>query len=105
MSVVALDVTSLVTEARVHIGDQLILRFQENPTTGYIWSLSSVVPSNVQISGDGYIQEGGGIGAGGKHQFRFICKSRINYDLQFELKRPWQPNSPVKTSIVRLHCS
>jgi inhibitor of cysteine peptidase len=59
----------------LHIGAELELRLDENPTTGFRWSLDASGAPAVAVSGDRYDALAPGVaGAGGVHVWQFAAR-------------------------------
>ena len=77
---------------RLHVGDLLIVRLPENPTTGYRWQFTP--PAQLAPEGDSFNPvAGGAVGAGGERLARFRAATLGQGRLQASHKRPWDPPS------------
>lgn len=80
-------------------GDLIVIRIEENPTTGYRWEICMVEQQVVEILDSDYlIAPGGGIGSGGMRIFRFRAKSPGISRVQLGLRRAWEPEVAVLES-------
>ncbi len=71
--------------------DLIVIRIEENPTTGYRWEIGMVDQQIVEILDSDYlIASGGGIGSGGTRIFRFRAKSPGISPVQLRLRRSWE---------------
>ena len=80
-------------------GDLIVIRIEENPTTGYRWEISVVDQQIVEILDSDYqIAHGGGIGGGGTRIFRFRAKSPGISQVQLRLRQSWEMPEAVLES-------
>jgi inhibitor of cysteine peptidase len=78
-----------VVEARA--GEKTTVVLEENPTTGFVWTLESVDAAIVSLEGSDFIPAaGGGLGAGGQRVFTFLPRQPGVVTLNFFLARPWE---------------
>ena len=70
------------------VGDTVILRLAENPTTGYRWSATCA--ANLIPSGDSFVQDAPAIGAGGSRILRFTAVAGGTAAIEATLLCPWQ---------------
>ena len=104
MAEIAATISEPSIEVRAHVCDRVVLRFHENPTTGFVWRVVGAILSNLAPSHSDFRPAGSAPGAGAKREFAYVCQSRGTGELLFKLARPWQPDSPLKTSLVRVQC-
>lgn len=72
-------------------GDALVLTLQENPTTGYVWTLEGGLPVGLQMVADHFLPpEVEGVGAGGRREIRMRAVAPGGGDLILRLRRPWE---------------
>jgi len=77
-------------------GDPIMIRLEENPTTGYRWEIASVNQQIVEIVESNYeIASGGGIGGGGTRLFQLRAKSPGTTNFELNLRRSWEPENHV----------
>lgn len=80
-------------------GDLVVIRIEENPTTGYRWEICMVEQQVLEILDSDYlIAPGGRIGGGGTRIFRFRAKSPGISPVQLRLRRAWEPEDAVLES-------
>ncbi|WP_019501267.1 protease inhibitor I42 family protein [Pseudanabaena sp. PCC 6802] len=91
-----------IFEARV--GDLIAIRLAENPTTGYCWEIGSIDDRFVEFQGSDYSKTPEtGIGGGGTRTFHFRAKSGGTEQIQFKLRRSWEPeNRAIKHYTVNI---
>ena len=60
------------TTVEVALGDAVVVRLEENPTTGFRWTIDAVAGGSVAVADDDFEPaNGGGIGAGGWRTLTF----------------------------------
>lgn len=80
-------------------GDTVIIRLDENPTTGYTWNMTS--SSGVELLNDSYTQDTEAItGAGGLHQWTFKLTGNGEQNISGIYKRPWEENTGTEDTFV-----
>jgi predicted secreted protein len=83
------------------VGDVVTVRLQENPTTGYRWTVETV--SGLDQVGD-RIETDGAIGAAGVRSFQFRTTRAGSYELRFKLGREWEgEDSALSRFIVKIN--
>ncbi len=74
-----------------NLGDVVVIRLSENPTTGFRWAFEDS-QRVVTLESDGFVPNGGGaMGEGGVRTLRFRVTSGGRADLHFRLSRGWEP--------------
>ena len=74
----------------VQPGDEIVVRLDENPTTGYRWQTDRL-DGPLEPSGDAYEMSASGmIGGGGVHEFRFHASAPGTADLALKHWRSWE---------------
>lgn len=77
-----------------HLGDLIIIRLAESPTTGYRWEFSGGDSQLIEFQGSDFVlAPGAGIGGGGTRTFRFRAKSSGMVQIQLKLRRSWEPEA------------
>ncbi|MCB1929472.1 MAG: protease inhibitor I42 family protein [Rhodocyclaceae bacterium] len=76
------------SRVRVRVGDILVVRLDENPTTGYRWQF--VRPDVLATLGDEYSVTSALSGAGGQRVLRFTASSPGSGELILSLRRDWE---------------
>jgi inhibitor of cysteine peptidase len=82
------------TSVRVPLSEEVVLELQENPTTGYRWT--------VEISGDAVKEihstyspcSRAAVGGGGHRAIRFVAVRPGTTEIHAALRRPWEPLEP-----------
>jgi inhibitor of cysteine peptidase len=74
----------------VQPGDEIVVRLEENPTTGYRWETDRV-GGPLEPAGDSYqMSTPGSIGGGGVHEFRFRATAPGTAHLALKNWRSWE---------------
>lgn len=75
-----------------------------NPTTGYGWT--AILPDGIELLGKKYIpnkNKGGLCGAGGMERLEFASRSKGEFKIKLEYRRPWEKNSaPADSKILKV---
>ena len=83
------------------IGDMLILKLPENPTTGYRWVVQTT--NNLAQVGDDFFTDAVAAGAGGERCLRFAAQSQGEAHIVASLQRSWEagkvPHSVFKVVV------
>ena len=83
------------TTIEVHPGDELVVRLEENPTTGYRWQIDRI-DGPLEPAGDSYeLSAPGMIGGGGSHEFRFRATGPGTADLTLKHLRSWEGDASI----------
>ncbi len=91
MSEVAIAVSDLGKTVVARVGDIILLRLAENPTTGYVWEMGSLDPQLIEVKNSIYqVSPGTGVGRGGTRVFRLQAKAPGTVPLLLKLRRPWE---------------
>src|SRR5262245_8197601 len=100
MGVAEIEVTASGSSVRVRVGDEILLRVPEIPTTGYAWTVSAVDPA-LHLVESTYRGESGEPtpGAGGQRVIRLRAASPGEADARFTLKRPWESDAAQTFSL------
>ena len=84
-------------------GDTITLRLEENPTTGYLWTVKELNSSVLELVGEEYlIGAGTGIGGGGERKLVFRAKEAGASPLRLNCERSWEPDNPLMTFSVTI---
>lgn len=80
----------------VHTGDMILVRLDENPTTGYQWKVGELDPQIIELQDTQFsMAPETGIGGGGIKIFTFKAKSCGTVKVQLKLKREWEPEDAL----------
>lgn len=84
-------------------GDKLTITLEENPTTGYVWTLKIGTDNIVKLESDEYIPvetSANVVGSGGNHVWNFKGVSKGETILTFKYYRPWEKeDTAIETRI------
>lgn len=88
----------------VSAGEQVTLRLEGNPTTGYLWELLRYNQELLTLVGEtGFVRDADRPGAGGRFIFRFAPRAVGETRLQLAYLRPWEKKiRPLRTFEVVL---
>ena len=76
---------------KVPVGTRVNIRLQENPTTGYRWSLRDFKSEFLALESDEYESAtGSGIGGGGIRHFLFVAKAAGTTMITLKNMRAWE---------------
>jgi inhibitor of cysteine peptidase len=75
-------------------GDQILVEFDESPTTGYRWAVD-YVGDVLAFQNSNFSPAGSGIGGGGKRVFSFTAERAGSSRLSMKLWRDWEGDSSV----------
>lgn len=75
-----------------NLGDMIVIRLEENLTTGYQWEIALIDNQIVELVDSDYSPiPTAGVGSGGTRTTRFIAKSSGSGQIQLRLRRSWEP--------------
>ena len=83
-------------------GQNLVVKLQSNPTTGYRWKVVSTDRTFGYPSDERFLRNTDAVGSGGLQRFSWKTKSPLSmvgeHSVKMEYKRSWETNaSPAKT--------
>jgi inhibitor of cysteine peptidase len=79
----------------LHVGDELVVRLPENPTTGYRWQLDSSGSGFLALRNDEFeLPADVAMGASGTRILTFQATSPGVGHLHLELRREWEQGQP-----------
>jgi predicted secreted protein len=87
-------------EFRLHMGDELIVRLDAIPGTGYAWIVLGEVEGVLSQIGEPVFEKSGerAMGAVEQQVFTFHIKSTGVHRLELEYRRPWEkPGTATKS--------
>lgn len=84
-----LDIAAEGQSVTLAVGQVLLLRLAENPTTGYQWSVSS--SGDLFLESNLFTPVGAGIGGGGTRELRWRARSAGSNQLTLAQRRAWEP--------------
>ncbi len=96
MSDLVIDQSEGGRQFQVDPGQRIMIRLQENPTTGYQWEVEALDPQILSpVRSDFSSSVNSVIGAGGVRTFIFEAGSPGTTSLRLVLKRTWEPKQKV----------
>jgi len=76
----------------VRPGDVIVIRLEENLTTGYGWEIESGKGTVVALEESNYVEAPGrAMGRGGMRLLRFVALAQGSQEVRLQLRRPWDP--------------
>jgi inhibitor of cysteine peptidase len=89
----------------LRVGDRLVLRLEENPTTGYRWALETHDENVVSLQHQEYVTSPhAAVGGGGHRSWMFIAQKVGTDTLHLKLWRAWEGETSVtRRFTVTLH--
>ncbi|MBA2864175.1 beta-propeller domain-containing protein [Methanococcus maripaludis] len=87
------DVEIETINEKVAIGENISIKLDENPTTGYTWNYSISDDDKIELLSDEYIEDetdDGIVGAGGVHEWTFNATESGEVELTFDYYRSWE---------------
>ena len=85
-----------------------LIELRGNPTTGYIWQLQNLTPTDIVHVDEGSytpdVQPAGLVGGGGTFSFLPRCLSSGKATAIFAYHRPWEKEPPAETLRVHIIC-
>ncbi|GIG91236.1 protease inhibitor I42 family protein [Plantactinospora endophytica] len=86
------------------LGDLLVVRLAETPSSGYRWQLDAVETAVLAPSGDSFRPEHEGLGGVGTRQLRFTATGAGRTALRLVLRRGWETaERPARRFEVTIH--
>lgn len=79
-----------------HVGDQITLQLDENPSTGYQWSIVQTDNQVLELQHSTYTPTPSGlVGSGGTRLFTFVAKKPGTVHLQLKLWRSFEGDASI----------
>jgi inhibitor of cysteine peptidase len=102
--VLELDEGDVLREHTVRVGDDVVLRLPENPTTGYRWTLSTSADDALSLESDTYVPGEAKPGTPGVRVFRLRATAPGTVELRLHRRRRWEttPAEPEPERQLRL---
>ncbi|MFZ0614037.1 MAG: protease inhibitor I42 family protein [Desulfobacterales bacterium] len=80
----------------VRKGDRIVVRLDENPTTGYSWALDKDAGDSVALQNSDFSRPGETVpGAGGQRDFTFAARNEGSANLIFKRWRQWEGDTSI----------
>ena len=77
---------------RASVGDVLVIRLTENPTTGFRWQIDDV--GGLVVQADDYAAYSSAIGAAGERTVRLAVVRAGVTEIRLSLRRGWEASAP-----------
>ena len=105
MSTITLTRAASGTTVETRTGDTIVVRLDENPSTGYKWALEKPHANVVALQNAAYTRDhGSGVGGGGQRILTFKAQQAGMAALQLKLWRAWEGDtSIIERFTVRFH--
>ncbi len=90
----------------VRAGATIMVRLEENPTTGYRWAPELTGDEVVALEASDYVPPGPAVGGGGERVFTFKAKKSGNATVRLKLGREWEGEGSITqtfTVTLRVH--
>jgi inhibitor of cysteine peptidase len=89
------------------VGQEILVKLEGNPTTGYTWELDKDVSSGLEQVGEpDYSADSSAIGSGGIFRFRFKAVEAGEHTLQLKYWRTFEPDTPpIETFGLKINIS
>ena len=101
MAQFTLDETQDGARVNLQVGDVVVLRLAENPTTGYRWDV--VAAQGLELEADDFVSAAGaGSGGGGQRALRFKANAVGTSQLETVLRRSWSQEPAQKRFTITL---
>lgn len=82
-------------EVAAQVGDEIRVTLDENPTTGYRWTLAPMTPGVLELRHTRFsAAAGAGIGGGGTRTFSLMGIAPGRTAVEFQLRQPWGRDAP-----------
>lgn len=73
-------------------GDVIVIRIEENLTTGYGWEIESREGGVLALKESSYVESTDVVmGRGGMRLLRFVALAQGSQEIRLQLRRPWEP--------------
>lgn len=77
--------------------ERVVIRLEENPTTGYRWAIDEIAGDALELEGDSFeLPEDSGLGGGGRRTFRFRAVSPGTSRIQLKYWRSWEGERSIE---------
>jgi inhibitor of cysteine peptidase len=79
----------------VRAGDAIVVRLEENPTTGYRWAAEPGGDQIVALESSDYVSPGAAVGGGGERVFTFRARQAGSAPIRLKLWREWEGQGSI----------
>lgn len=84
------------------VGNTKDIILEENPSTGYAWSVEPNEDGIIEIVKDYYMEGLPVPGASGQHMWRIKALEKGETTLTFNYERSWEENSSIETKTITI---
>jgi len=93
-NVIELDADDDAAEIEMEVEEEILVKLEANPTTGYTWAVDSDVDGSLRLVGEiEFESESNLAGAGGKQMLRFKALTPGEGNLTLIYHRPFEPDA------------
>jgi len=107
MSTITLTRADDGRSVELNVGNTVVLRLEENPTTGYQWALDRDGGDVLALRASDYVgPTGSRVGGGGQRLFTFQAKRAGSATIRLKLWRAWEGDKSITgifTASFRVH--
>ena len=83
------------TSIEADVGDTILLRLADNPTTGYGWEFEPVTGDSLVLTNSGYEPSSGAMGGGGVTTWTLSVIAAGTISIALKQWRPWEGDASV----------
>jgi inhibitor of cysteine peptidase len=83
------------TSIDADVGDTILLRLADKPTTGYRWEFEPLTGESMVLDDSGYEQSGGALGGGGVATWTLSVIAAGTTSIALKRWRPWEGEASV----------
>jgi inhibitor of cysteine peptidase len=77
-------------------GDTIVVRLEENPTTGFRWAIDAITGACVSPAGDDFEPaEGSNLGGGGRRTLTFTARQPGSSRIELKRWRDWEGDASI----------
>jgi inhibitor of cysteine peptidase len=95
MATIQVTIAEEGTSIEAAVGDTMVLRLPDNPTTGYRWELEPVTGESMVLDASGYQPSGGAIGSVGVATWTLHATAAGTTLIGAKRWRPWEGDASV----------
>jgi inhibitor of cysteine peptidase len=95
MATIEVTIAEDGTSIDAAVGDTIVLRLSDNPTTGYRWELEPMTGDSLVLDDSDYEPSGGAIGSGGVATWTLRAAAAGTASVGLKRWRPWEGDASV----------
>ncbi|MEP7310301.1 MAG: protease inhibitor I42 family protein [Acidobacteriota bacterium] len=80
----------------VHVGDTIVLRLAENPTTGFRWAFEELDTAAISAKEGDHTHSAEAVGSGGEMTWRLVPAAPGSTPIKLKLWRHWEGDTSVR---------